>query len=97
MDTPTHTATSNNVHELDANTLRPFIDAHEVVLLAVLMLPQSEGSRGFVGVLRWVSVSISIPVSISLSVYSLICCVVCYVWKGCALIHAVCGARLPTP
>jgi hypothetical protein len=43
---------TNAVHELDLMTLRPFVEAHRAVLLAVLMLPQSERCQIFVPVFQ---------------------------------------------
>ncbi|KAH7396950.1 thioredoxin-like domain-containing protein [Phaeosphaeria sp. MPI-PUGE-AT-0046c] len=53
---------SNKVHELDATTLQPFFDAHHVVLLAVLMLPQSERSQELVPVLQSIADASAIAV-----------------------------------
>jgi hypothetical protein len=56
----THTMSASNfVHELDAATLRPFIESNNVVLLAILMLPQSETCEAFVPTFRSVSNSVT--------------------------------------
>jgi hypothetical protein len=47
--------TSQIVHELDSATLGPFLESNCVVLLAVLMLPQSEKCQTFVPVFHSVS------------------------------------------
>jgi hypothetical protein len=48
-------STSKLVHELDSATLRPFVDSNPIVLLAVLMLPQSEQCQMFVPAFHSVS------------------------------------------
>jgi hypothetical protein len=48
-------STSKVVHELDSATLRPFVESNRVVLLAVLMLPQSEQCQAFIPAFHSVS------------------------------------------
>lgn len=48
-------STSKVVHELTSATLRPFVESNSIVLLAVLMLPQSRQCQTFVPVFRSVS------------------------------------------
>jgi hypothetical protein len=51
------------VHELTSATLRPFVESNSVVLLAVLMLPQSGQCQAFVPVFHSVSDKITLYLS----------------------------------